>query len=124
MNRKGRGPIPQPEFDEIVEEALASVPRRFLDLLRNVAVVVEDEPTQDDLDDAGMEGMELLGLFRGVALPDQGFEGAPVPAEVAIFRGPLGRVCETREQLIEEIRDTVVHELGHYFGLDDDEMEY
>jgi len=121
----GRDLIPQPEFDAIVEEALASVPKPFLDLLRNIAVIVEDEPTDADLDDVGFDDdTELLGIFRGIALPDQGFDGAPMPGEIAIFRGPLTRVCDSRDELIQEIRDTVIHELGHYFGLDDHEMEY
>ena len=119
--------LSQAEFSEIVELALTDIPSEFLDLLENVAVTVEDEPTDDDLDSVDLEDddSELLGLFRGVPLVDHAHDLLPdMPTQIVIFRGPLLRVCDSPEELLEEIRDTVIHELGHYFGLDDHEMEY
>jgi predicted Zn-dependent protease with MMP-like domain len=114
--------IPPAEFEALVETALAKLPPEFRDLLENVAVIVEEEPSDDDYEIADEDG-ELLGIFRGVALPDRSWEQLPVlPNTIAIFRGPILRVSASREEALREIRETVIHELGHYFGLDDDEM--
>ena len=114
------------EFERLVEEALESLPPRFAELLDNVAVVVEEEPSDDDLDalDDGDDG-ELLGIYRGVALPHRTHDMLPMlPDQIAIFRGPILRIARNRREAVEEIRDTVIHELGHYFGLHDHEMPY
>lgn len=102
------------DFEQLVEQALGELPRRFANLLQNVAIIVEDEPNGADLDVADRGG-ELLGIFR--AIP-------PLPDQIAIFRGPILRIARSRREAVAEIRDTVVHELGHYFGLGDDDMAY
>ena len=116
------------EFEKVVEEAIAGLPTEFAGLLENIAVVVEEEPTDDDLDllETGEEeGDELLGIYRGVARTERTHDMLPMlPDQIAIFRGPILRVSRTRSEAVAEIQDTVVHELGHYFGLDDHEMEY
>jgi predicted Zn-dependent protease with MMP-like domain len=119
--------ISRREFESLVEEALAKLPKRFAALLENVAVVVEEEPTDDDLDEVfgDEEDDELLGIFRGTPLTQRRHDDLPqLPAEVAIFRGPILRVARDRREAVQEIRETVIHELGHYFGLGDDEMVY
>ena len=117
--------IPPREFERLVEQALEQLPPRFAELLQNVAVVVEDEPSQDDLDLLDEDADELLGIYRGVALPRRTHDMLPMlPDQIAIFRGPIMRISRTRSDAVHEIRDTVVHELGHYFGLDDHEMPY
>ena len=117
--------IPPREFERLVEEALEHLPPRFADLLQNIAVVVEDEPSDDDLDLLEDEDSELLGIYRGVALPHRTHDMLPMlPDQIAIFRGPIMRISRTRSEAVHEIRDTVVHELGHYFGLHDHEMPY
>ena len=94
-------------------------------MLDNVAVVIEDEPSDDDLDILDEDADELLGIYRGVALPERTFDMLPMlPDQIAIFRGPILRVARTRREVVEEVRDTVIHELGHHFGLSDDEMVY
>jgi len=114
------------EFERLVEEALESLPQRFASMLDNVAVVVEEEPSDDDLevladDDDG----ELLGIYRGVALTQRTHDMLPMlPDQIAIFRGPIMRIARDRHHAVHEIRDTVIHELGHYFGLHDHEMPY
>jgi len=118
------------EFEDVVAEALDSLPPRFAAMVRNVVVTVEDEPSAEDLesldgdgDDAGEDDGELLGIYRGVALTERSYDNAPlVPDEIAIFRGPINRVSRTRREAVDEVRTTVIHELGHYFGLDDDEL--
>lgn len=114
------------EFEAAVAEALDTLPPHFQELLENVAVVVEDEPWEDDLDEVDLpENQELLGIFRGIARTHQSWEALPhLPHQIAIFRGPILRISETRAEALAEIRDTVVHELGHFFGLDDHEMPY
>lgn len=116
------------EFEAIVEEALAGLPDDFADALDNIVVIVEEEPTEEDLDvldDGGDPDSELLGIYRGRPLTERSWSDLPdLPDQVAIFRGPILRVVESREEAIDEIRETVIHELGHYFGLDDHEMPY
>lgn len=120
--------IPPREFERLVEEALENLPPQFSDLLENIAVVVEEEPSSDDLavlgDDPGQYD-ELLGLYRGVALTRRTHDMLPMlPDQVAIFRGPINRVARTRRDAVRQIRETVIHELGHYFGLHDDDMVF
>jgi predicted Zn-dependent protease with MMP-like domain len=121
-------PISASEFESLVEKALAELPKRFADLLRNVVVVVEDEPSEDDLDvldDESYEaGSELLGLYRGIPMTRRTHNMVALPDSVAIFRGPILRVARTREAVVEQVRETVIHELGHYFGLGDEDMAY
>ena len=92
------------------------MPEQFARLLENLVVVVEEEPAEDDLDMLeDDDDDELLGIYR--VIPD-------LPSQIAIFRGPILRVSRNRRQVVREIRETVIHELGHYFGLHDDEMVY
>jgi predicted Zn-dependent protease with MMP-like domain len=117
--------IPPREFERLVEEALESLPPRFSELLQNVAVVVEQEPSDDDLELLSDDAGELLGLYRGVALTRRTHDMLPtLPDQIAIFRGPIMRIARTRQHAVHEIRDTVIHELGHYFGLHDHDMIY
>jgi len=112
------------EFQALAEKALAKLPRRFLELLDNVVIVVEDEPTPEDLEAAGYgEEEELLGLYQGTALPERGaWYANALPDRIVLFRGPLLRRCRSRRELEEEIRLTIIHELGHYFGLDEADL--
>jgi predicted Zn-dependent protease with MMP-like domain len=112
------------EFESAVNEALESLPLRFARLVKNIVVAVEEEPQEDDLaEDGNADGdSELLGIYRGVALTERVHDVPLLPDEIVIFRGPINRVARTRGEAVKEIRETVIHELGHYFGLDDDEM--
>ena len=113
------------DFEAYVEEALASVPAAFRQYLQNIVVVVEDEPSEDDYDTTDTpDEDELFGIFRGVPFFERGAAASHLPAQIAIFRGPILRCCETRGEAVSEIRDTVVHEVGHMLGLGDDEMPY
>jgi len=117
--------ITHSEFDALVEEALAGLPPQFSDLLQNIAVVVEEEPSDEDLDLLEGEDDELLGIYRGVALTERTHDMLPMlPDQIALFRGPILRLSRTRREIVDEVRDTVIHELGHYFGLSDDEMVF
>jgi len=113
------------EFEAYVEEALAGVPPAFRKYLENIVVVVEEEPTDEDYEDIeASDDSELYGIFRGVPFFDRGAAVSHLPAQIAIFRGPILRNCATRGEAVREIRDTVVHEVGHMLGLADNEMPY
>ena len=103
------------EFEAMVDEALDRIPPVLAELVTNVVVLIEAEPPPDDRD--------LLGLYDGVDLTrrDSSYAGV-LPDRITLFRGPLLRLCETRDQLRREIEITVVHEVGHHFGIDDDRL--
>jgi predicted Zn-dependent protease with MMP-like domain len=111
-------------FERAVADALDELPEDVARHLDNVAVVVEDEPTDEEIAEAGLdpERDTLLGLYVGVALTDRESYGGVLPDRIAIYRLPLLAACADRAELIREIRDTVVHEIGHHFGLDEDEL--
>ncbi len=120
--------VSRTEFEELVEEALERLPPQFAELLENIAVVVEEEPSDEDLEVLGEdheENTELLGIYRGVALTHRTHNMLPMlPDQIAIFRGPILRVTGSRREAIRQIRETVIHELGHYFGLHDNDMVF
>ena len=109
------------EFEAIVEEAIESIPRMFLDELDNVAFFIEDEPDES----LAQEG-EVFGIYEGVSLYDRGdgYGGIDeLPDSITIFKGPHERLEMPRERIVEEVRKTVVHEVGHYFGMDEAQIE-
>ena len=113
----------------MVGEALDSLPKRFAELVQNVMITVEEEPTDEDLgsleddqEDDEEDDSELLGIYRGVALTERSHDMPLLPDEIAIFRGPINRVARSRSEAVDEVRETVIHELGHYFGLDHGDM--
>jgi len=99
-------------FEELVAEALDQVPEELLNLMNNVVILVEDESPED--------GPELLGLYEGHALTTRGWDYSGVlPDRILIFRNPILRICDSEEDVIEEVAITVVHEIAHHFGIDD-----
>lgn len=107
--------VSREQFEELVAEALDTVPPELARLLDNVVVVVEDEAPEDDPD--------LLGLYSGVPLTERGSWYAGVlPDQITIFRRPTLAMCETIEDVVDEVRITVVHEIAHHFGIDDDRL--
>lgn len=113
------------QFEAYVEEALAGVPAKFRKYLENIVVVVEEEPSAEDHEGTDTpDDEELLGVFRGTSFFDRGSAVSHLPAQIALFRGPILRCCATRAEVVREIRDTVVHEIGHMLGLADEEMPY
>ena len=123
----GRGHISAEAFAKLVQQAIADLPPPYAKLMESIAVVVEEEPPQDVLEDLEIGGEDdLLGLYQGQSLAEESFftAGGTQPAKISIYRGPILRQCETPEQVVQEVYDTVVHELGHHVGLDDDDMPY
>jgi|ERR671915_57992 predicted Zn-dependent protease with MMP-like domain len=113
-------------FDRLVTEALDELPRRFRRQLRNIAVVVETEPSQALLEEMGLwPHRTLLGLYQGVPLPRRGglSYGNVLPDRITIFQKPIEAMCRTPDEIKAAVKDTVKHEIGHYFGLDDERLE-
>lgn len=104
------------DFEELVGEALDDVPTELLDLLDNVVFLVEDEPPSADPD--------LLGVYDGIPLTerDSGWGAGALPDRITLFKGPLTRMCRDLVELREEVAITVVHEIAHHFGIDEETL--
>ena len=111
-------------FEEIVSKSLESLPEWLAQKLENIAVVVEDEPPQSVLNEMRVpRGATLFGLYRGIPLDKRGFYyGNVLPDRVSIYMGPILRVCRDESDVERTVRETVIHEIGHYFGLSDEEL--
>jgi predicted Zn-dependent protease with MMP-like domain len=105
--------LDEDEFEGLVADALDRIPASLGELIDNVAVVIEDRHESED----------LLGLYDGVPLTErEDYGGLVVPDRITIYRLPICEICRTREEVVEEVLVTVVHELAHHFGIDDDQL--
>jgi predicted Zn-dependent protease with MMP-like domain len=115
----------RPEFESLVHSALRRLPRAFRDKLANIAVVVEDWADDATLEEMGIEPPDTLyGLYRGIDITrrDSSY-GNVLPDTIHIYQGPIEEDCDNREEMADLVRDVVIHEVGHYFGLDDETMD-
>jgi predicted Zn-dependent protease with MMP-like domain len=119
--------IPAARFEILVARALDRLPEQFHAHMENVSVVIADAPERDLLVAMGMDPDDpedtLFGLYEGVPLTERGFDDVLLPDSITIFRRPLLEWAETEEDVVDEVRITVLHEIGHFFGLDDDRLE-
>ena len=113
--------ISDDEFEHAIEEVLADLPERFKRVLENVGIAMADEPNERERATMSDPRGELLGLYEGVPITRRttGYSGVR-PDVITLFKGPHERLCSTPEQLRRQIRKTVLHEIGHYFGFDDE----
>jgi predicted Zn-dependent protease with MMP-like domain len=111
-------------FERLVAEALDEIPRRFREAMLNVAVVVEDEPSDELLAEMEIEPPDtLFGLYQGVPLPERDWAyGNALPDRISIFQRPIEEACQTDDEIRDAIGETVIHEFGHYFGLSEAEI--
>jgi predicted Zn-dependent protease with MMP-like domain len=112
------------EFEEAVVSALKSLPKFIKEKIENVDVVVEGRASKEILNEMGLRSpSDLLGLYQGVPLDRRGFYyGNVLPDKITLFQIPIESICKTREEIEEKIREVVIHEVGHYFGLDDKKL--
>ncbi len=105
--------VPRARFEELVSDALDDVPEDLLALLDNVVVLVEDDPPEEG----------LLGLYEGLPLTERGDTyGGVLPDRIFVYRNPINEICDTEEDVVDEVYTTVVHEIAHHFGIDDERL--
>ena len=110
-------------FERLVREAVASLPEELKDQLENVAMIIEENPPAQPVLGEG-SGEDLLGLYHGIMKKDRGLGyGNVLPDQIIIYRRPLERMSSTLDDLRENVRQTVIHEVGHYFGFDEEELQ-
>jgi len=110
--------VPLDRFEDLVADALESIPEELADLMENVAVIVETDAPE----------RRLLGRYTGVPLTARneaygGYGHLPMPDRIEIYRRPICRMCRTEAEVVEQVRVTVIHEVAHHFGIDDDRLE-
>ena len=112
------------QFLRLVHQAYEALPDNVTKALQNLEVVVERWPSRDLLDDLGdVRPYQLLGLYIGVPLPDRGSELPQLPDLIYLFQRPIERRCNTPQEVVEEVRVTLLHEVGHYFGLEEEDLK-
>ncbi|PYQ76316.1 MAG: hypothetical protein DMG04_04160 [Acidobacteria bacterium] len=123
--RLRRDRVTRKEFEQHVAEALRSIPRRFRNAMKNIAIVVEDEPSAELLDEMEIEPPDtLLGLYQGTPLTERHWGyGNALPDRVLIFQGPHERESDDDDDLVVAIAETLIHEIGHYFGMSEEQIE-
>jgi predicted Zn-dependent protease with MMP-like domain len=112
-------------FTELVEEALREIPRRFRVAMKNVAVIVEDEPPPHILEEMDIEPPDsLFGLYQGTPLPERHWSyGNTLPDRISIYQRPIEDACDDDDEIRDCVAETVIHEFGHYFGMDEDQIQ-
>jgi predicted Zn-dependent protease with MMP-like domain len=113
------------QFEQLVEEALEGIPRRFRAAMKNVVVIVEDEPPPHILEEMEIEPPDsLFGLYQGTPLPERtsGY-GNTLPDSISIYQRPIEDACDDDDEIRDCVAETVIHEFGHYFGMDEDQIE-
>ncbi|MDE2906308.1 MAG: metallopeptidase family protein [Acidobacteriota bacterium] len=112
-------------FEELVAEAFELIPQQFREAMRNVALVIEDEPSPELLAELGMAPPETLyGLYQGISLVEREWgQLAELPDQVIIFRDPILEDAEDEDDVVRAVGETVIHEFGHHFGLSEEEID-
>lgn len=118
--------ISRKEFEEFVKDGVAAIPPRFRHVISNVAFLVDNEPTKEQLRENGIpDGDTLLGLYEGIPHTARGalYGNLALPDRIWIFKRPIEQIAKTRDEVRREVIDTVWHEVAHHFGLDEDAVE-
>ncbi len=124
MNKTAKRSLTAREFEGLVRDAVKGLPREFKRKLENINIVIQAEPSARQKKEAGTgAGEDLLGLYEGIPLGERTHhDGSVLPDKITIFRGPLTRSCRDRRRIRTAVRDTVLHEFAHYFGISDEHM--
>jgi predicted Zn-dependent protease with MMP-like domain len=117
--------VDRAKFEAIVADALRSIPRDYRDVMRNIAIVVEDEPSRQLLREMDIEPPDtLFGLYQGTPLTERAWDyGNALPDRILLFQGPHEREAEDEDDLVISIGETLIHEIGHYFGMSEEEIQ-
>jgi len=112
-------------FDRLVADAVASIPKRFRDAMHNIVIVVEDAPSRELLRELDIEPPDtLFGLYQGIPLTERRWDyGNALPDRILLFQEPHERASSDEDDLVGAIAETLIHEIGHYFGLSEEEIE-
>ncbi len=104
------------EFERLIKKSLANLPDEFQTYLDNVVIIVEDEPP-DDMQD-------IMGVYQGVPLINRSTDDVLLPDSITLYKGPIERVCSTHDDLEKEIHTTILHEVGHFLGLEEGQVDH
>jgi len=113
----------RPAFNKLGQNSLRRLPRRFKNKLKNISIEVEDSPAREVLQDMGIERGTLLGMYQGVPLTERGWNyGNALPDRIVIYQRSIEQAAQSPAEIEDLVLDTVVHEIGHYFGFDDEAL--
>ncbi len=111
------------QFERLVRQAMERIPEALIRHVDNVDIVVEDAPTHEQLVGSGIEdGSLLLGLYEGLPLTERTDYSMVLPDKITLFQQPIESICSTEADIVREVQDTVVHEIAHHFGIDDERL--
>lgn len=117
--------IPRREFERLVLEALEDLPTSIRDRVDNLDIVVQNWPSPAELRQQGIPNRySLLGLYQGIPLTLRSHYDMALPDKITIYRRPIEAMCSTREQVVRQVRTTVIHEVAHHFGIDDATLDH
>ncbi len=117
--------VSREHFEKLAEEALEKLPEEYRKYFTNITIMVEDHPGEEDLKKLNIQKCNLLGLFSGVPYPKKGNFFSipyPLPDRITLYQKNIEGICSTESQLVEQIKKTLIHEIGHYFGLSEKEL--
>jgi len=111
------------KFEELVEEGIEAIPKRFLEKLNNMDIVVEDEPTEKQMEKLKLrKDVKLFGLYEGIPQTKRGFYSGVLPDKITIFKKSIEEVAFNEKQIKEMVKKTVWHEIAHHFGMDEERV--
>jgi predicted Zn-dependent protease with MMP-like domain len=112
-------------FEQLVADAARTIPGRFRQQIQNLAIIVEDEPDDELLDDMEIDPPDtLFGLYQGTPLTERRWDhGNVLPDRIVLYQGPIEDACESDDEVVATIGETLIHEVGHYFGMTEEELE-
>lgn len=114
--------LTEEQFEKLVGEGIDAIDEKFLQKLQNVEIVIEDNPTQEQMDKLRLRGALLFGLYEGIPLTKRQQYGQVLPDKITIFKNPIEQVYQNPEDIKKAVKDTVWHEIAHHFGMDEHQV--